>query len=383
MNFESLSYSTGTRVSITVKDGLIHEVRETDIFTQPGREDLYIAPAFFDNQINGYLGTEFSKPDLSTEEMVRVVRALRRVGVTSFLPTVITASQESLLRSFRNLAAAREDPEVAYAVPGFHLEGPYISPVEGYVGAHSKQYVRKPDWDEFCALNEATGGRILQVTLAPEAEGAVPFIKKCVREGIVVSLGHHNGSAEDIRRAVDAGARTVTHLGNGMANLIHRFHNPLWAQLADDRLMCSMILDGFHLPAEMVKVFYRAKGPERIILTSDMTMLAGMPPGKYEWDGKEVRLTDEGIILLEKENCFAGASLPQHVGVGNMMKFTGCTLQEAVEMATKNPARLYGLEDRGVLAPGKRADMTLFRLEEGKVKIEEVVVAGRRNTSLS
>jgi N-acetylglucosamine-6-phosphate deacetylase len=162
-----------------------------------------------------------------------------------------------------------------------------------------------------------------------------------------------------------------------MANMIHRFNNPLWMQLAEDRLMCSMILDGFHLQPEMAKVFYRAKGPGRIILTSDMTMLAGMPPGKYLWDGKEVRLTEEGIILLEKENCFAGASLPIHVGVGNMMKFTGCSLREAVEMASKNPAGLYDMKERGELEPGMRADMILFTLEKGTLNIQDTLVAGK------
>jgi N-acetylglucosamine-6-phosphate deacetylase len=374
---EGILYSTGESVSVEVQDGIIREVRE--IASSPEQEEgaLYLAPAFFDNQINGYIGTEFSDPELTTEVMLKIVKALQQVGVVSFLPTVITASRASLLRSFRNLSAALEHDEVAYAVPGFHLEGPYISPVDGYRGAHSREHVRLPDWDEFMALNEAAGGRILQVTLAPEVEGAEAFIRKCVEHGVVVSLGHHNGSAEDIRRAVDAGARTVTHLGNGMANMIHRFNNPLWMQLAEDRLMCSMILDGFHLQPEMAKVFYRAKGPGRVILTSDMTMLAGMPPGKYEWDGKEVRLTDEGIILLEKENCFAGASLPVHVGVGNMMRFTGCSLKEAVEMATKNPAGLYGMKDRGGMEPGMRADLILFTLEKGKLNTRETFVAGK------
>ncbi len=374
---EGILYSTGARVSVEVQDGVIREVREMTSLPEKKEDALYLAPAFFDNQINGYIGTEFSDPELTTEVMLKIVRALQRQGVVTFLPTLITASRASLLRSFRNLSATLENDEVAYSVPGFHLEGPYISPVDGYRGAHSREYVRQPDWDEFMMLNEAAGGRILQVTLAPEVEGAEAFIKKCVRAGIVVSLGHHNGSAEDIRRAVDAGARTVTHLGNGMANMIHRFNNPLWMQLAEDRLMCSMILDGFHLQPEMAKVFYRAKGPGRIILTSDMTMLAGMPPGKYIWDGKEVRLTEEGIILLEKENCFAGASLPIHVGVGNIMKFTGCSLREAVEMASKNPAGLYDMKERGELEPGMRADMILFTLEKGKLNIQDTLVAGK------
>jgi len=371
---KGILYSDHRKVVIAIQDGRIAKIERGE--TAEEGDDVYIAPAFIDNQINGYLGTEFSDPDLTTEEMVRIVRALRSKGVVTFFPTVITASQESLIRSFRNLSGSLENDEVASSVPGFHLEGPYISPEDGYRGAHSREHVRKPDWDEFRRLNDAAGGRIVQVTLAPEVEGAEDFIKKCAGEGIVVALGHHNGSAEDIRRAVDAGARTVTHLGNGMANHIHRFDNPLWMQLAEDRLMSSLILDSFHLPPEMVTVFYRAKGSERIILTSDMTMLAGMPPGKYIWDGKEVRLTDEGIILLEQENCFAGASLPLHVGVGNMMRFTGCSMKEAVEMATKNPAGLYGLDDRGTIEEGKRADLVLFTLEEESLNIRETIAAG-------
>ncbi len=373
---EGIHYANGRKISVEVSDGVIQKIEEKDHLEKEPYPTHFIAPAFFDNQINGYIGIEFSKQDLSVEDMVGVVRALQKKGVVTFLPTVITASQESLIRSFRNLTKSLENEEVAYAIPGFHLEGPYISPVEGYRGAHSQQYVRKPDWDEFQRLNNAAGGKILQVTLAPEVEGAVAFIKMCVRNNIVVSLGHHNGSAEDIERAVDAGARTVTHLGNGMANHIHRFNNPLWMQLADDRLMGSFILDGFHLRPEMAKVFYRAKGAERFILTSDMTMLAGLPPGDYVWDGKNVVLTKEGIIMLPKENCFAGASLPIHVGVGNMIKFTGCSLEEAINMSTMNPARLYGFHDRGILAEGKRADLIVFNVTNDKLDILETVVAG-------
>jgi N-acetylglucosamine-6-phosphate deacetylase len=147
-------------------------------------------------------------------------------------------------------------------------------------------------------------------------------------------------------------------------------------QLAEDRLMSSFIVDGFHLLPELVKVFYKAKGSERIILTSDITMLAGMKPGNYVWDGKDVVLTPEGIIRLPKENVFAGASLPLFVGVGNMMKFTGCGLKEAIEMATKNPAELYGFDDRAVIETGKRADLILFDLKDDKLTINKTIVAG-------
>lgn len=375
MQIEGILYSDNSKVSIEIEDGIIRKIEKAGYFKDEKAVRQYIAPALIDNQVNGYIGIEFSFPKLSTADMLKIVREHKKNGVVTFLPTVITASHESLMKSFSNLASTLKNQEIAHAVPGFHLEGPYISPEDGFRGAHRLKDIRKPDWDEFQRLNKAADGKIIQVTLAPEIEGAIAFIKKCVENKIIVSLGHHNGSAEDIEQAIDAGARTVTHLGNGMENKIHRFNNPLWMQLSDDRLMSSLILDGLHLPSDMVKVFYRAKGSKRIILTSDMTMLAGMPPGNYIWDGNDVRLTEEGIIMFEKENCFAGASLPLRVGVGNMMKFTGCSLGEAVDMASKNPARLYGLNDRGSIEVGKRADLIIFNLEDDKISIVETIVA--------
>lgn len=370
-------YSDNSKVSIEIKNDLISKIETIDRFSNVNNENYFIAPALIDNQINGYLGTEFSIPNLSIDDMHKVVAGLQQKGVATFLPTVITASQVSLTNSFKNLSNARMDIEVSISVPGFHLEGPYISPESGFRGAHSLDDIRKPNWDEFQRINEVADGKIIQVTLAPEIDGAISFIKKCVENDIVVSLGHHNASADEIKLAVDAGARTVTHLGNGCANEINRFNNPLWMQLADDRLMSSLIVDGFHLLPEIVKVFYKSKGNENIILTSDMTMLAGMPSGDYIWDGKEVVLTPEGIIILPEANCFAGASLPLIDGVGNMMKFTNCSLEDAINMATKNPAKLYGFEDRGSIEVGKRADIILFNLENNKLNIQETVVAGK------
>ena len=179
-----------------------------------------------------------------------------------------------------------------------------------------------------------------------------------------------------VKRAVDAGAKTVTHLGNGCANNINRFTNPFWMAMAEDRLMSSLILDGFHLLPEMVISFYRTKGKDRLILTSDMTMLAGLPAGEYRWDTKDVVLTEEGVIRSKEDNCFAGASLTLDVGVGNMMKFTGCSLEEAVNMASKNPASLYQLDDRGTIEVGKRADLILFNVEDYKLEIVKTIAGG-------
>jgi N-acetylglucosamine-6-phosphate deacetylase len=256
------------------------------------------------------------------------------------------------------------------------MEGPYISPVDGYRGAHPLRWVRPPDWEEFLQYYEASGEKILQVSMAPEVQGARDFQRKCRERGIRIALAHHNGPADVIKAAIDEGAVISTHLGNGCANMIHRHENPLWPQLADDRLMASIIVDGFHLRPEEVRVFFKVKGPDRIVATSDVTEFAGMPAGEYEVDGETVVMTADGMLKLPSQDVLYGASLPLRTGIGNLMRFTNCSLAEAIHAMTRNPARLYGLNDRGELAPGKRADLIVFNFEKGRAEIKETYLAG-------
>jgi N-acetylglucosamine-6-phosphate deacetylase len=160
--------------------------------------------------------------------------------------------------------------------------------------------------------------------------------------------------------------------------MIHRHNNPLWAQLDNDLLTPSLIADGHHLLPEEIRVFHKVKGSDNIILTSDVTHLTGMNPGKYVYFGSEVVLTPDGLIKNPVLNCLAGASLPLTRGVGTMMSYTGCSPGEAIRMASANVARIYGLSDRGELAPGKKADIILFELEENRIVIKEVIKSGRR-----
>jgi len=373
---EGLFYLDGTPVAIEITGTKITRVTRMDHSNAGSVPEVYIAPGLIDNQVNGYVTIGFSSPGLTEEGVVKATQALWRVGVTTYLPTVITTTHERLMENFAVLARATHNPEVALSVPGFHLEGPYISPVDGFRGAHNKLWVRPPDWQEFVEVNRAAEGKILQVTLAPEIEGAMDFLRHCVQEGIVVALGHHNASAEVIKQAIDEGAAIATHLGNGCANMIHRHKNPLWPQLADDRLMASLIVDGFHLRPEEVQVFFKTKGPQRVILTSDVTKLAGMPPGKYSYDGREVVLTPDGMVKYPAQNVLAGAASPVIKGVGNIMRFTQCSLAEAIHMASRNPARLYGLDDRGEIKPGKRADLIVFTLQKNVLTIQKTILAG-------
>lgn len=373
-NIEGLFYLDSQPVSIEISGDRIGKI--TRLGSQEFGENLYVAPGLIDNQVNGYVSVGFTDPDLTFEKISEATRNLWKVGVTTYLPTVITADRDRLLHNFAILGEAMSEPEISRSVPGFHLEGPYISPEDGYRGAHTLSWVRPPDWEEFREINAAAGGHITQVSLAPEIDGAIDFIRKCRQHGIIVALAHHNAGTETIKQAVDAGAAISTHLGNGCANKIHRHRNPLWGQLAEDRLMASLIIDGFHLTREEVQTFYRIKGPDRTVLVSDMTQLAGMPPGEYTWDQKTVVLKEEGVIQYPEQGVLAGAASPLVDCVGNMMQYTGCTLNEAVRMASTNPARLNHLTDRGTIQTGHRADLILFTLENGSLNIRKTIIGG-------
>jgi len=279
------------------------------------------------------------------------------------------------MNAFKALSNALTDPDVNLSVPGFHLEGPYISPEPGFRGAHPEMFIRLPDLQEFKQYQESANNMIRLITVAPEFDGSISLIRYCADNDVVVSLGHHNGTAEEITAAVDAGASLVTHLGNGCANMIHRHNNPIWPQLAEDRLSASIITDGFHLNKEEVQTFYKVKGDELTILVSDAVDLAGLPPGEYTRWGWTVVLTPD-VVKFPAENVLAGAASPLSKCVGNMMRFTGCSLKSAISMASRNPARLMGLDDIGEIQVGKRADLILFTMEDNNMDINQTIING-------
>ena len=366
--------------TVIARNGIIEVVAEGNLETIGATEidakGKYIAPGLIDLQINGFVGVDFSDQDLTIDDLHKATKALWKVGVTTFLPTVITNDQKSLKKSFSILAGTLEDKDIGLSIPGFHLEGPYISPIQGYRGAHLEKYIRQPDWNEFLELQKAANNRISLITIAPEVNGAISFIRKCTETGVVVSLGHHNGSAEIIKQAADAGASMSTHLGNGCANAIDRHDNPLWPQLAEDRITATIIADGFHLNKAEVQCFYKMKGVENTILVSDALDLAGLPPGEYTRGERIVLLTPD-VVKFPAENCLAGAATPISTCVLNIMKFTDCSLGNAIQMATTNPARLLGLHDIGEIKQGKRADLILFAIEDNRIVIQKTIVAGK------
>lgn len=322
----------------------------------------WIAPALVDLQVNGWAGREFSSPNITVDDVRAVAEVQYAQGVGRFCPTVTTGPFEVLRHGMATIAAAcRSDSELAARMPAIHLEGPYISPIDGPRGAHPQECCRPPDWEEFQDLQDAADGLIRLVTLSPEYAEAPEFIRRAVSKGVIVSIGHTAADSRQIRAAVDSGASMSTHLGNGSHRVLRRHPNYLWDQLADDRLTAMLIVDGHHLPPEVVQTFVRAKSAARIVLVSDVSALAGMPPGQYESQLCELEILADGrIVLAGQDQLLAGASRPLSLGIANIMRFAGIDLQTAIDMASHWPARILGI-DVCELRPGERADFILLQ----------------------
>jgi len=375
---EGIHFTTGKSVQVKIENGKIASIKEVKKLKYENSK-ICIAPGFIDNQVNGFSGVSFAfgESDLTGEGIEKATRELWKFGVTTYLPTLTTNSQDILVKNFTLLAKAINDEKLLGSIPGFHLEGPYINPEDGFRGAHPKQFVRLPYWNEFMEMYKASGENIMQVTIAPEMEGAQDFIKKCHDKGIIVAVGHHNANKQQLDLAVENGARIATHLGNGCANMINRHYNPLWPQLSNDNLMISIICDGFHLLPEEIRVFYKVKGADKTIITSDVTSYAAMEPGEYKTQtGETIELTKDGKLFYPAQNVLYGSASPITKGVGYIMKVTGCSMADAIQMASTNPAKLYSLNDRGTLETGKRADLILFTLDDFNVNIQKTYVKG-------
>ena len=374
-SFQGRSVTTGAAVSIRIEAGTIVSV---DSMGDAG--DLpWIGPGLVDLQVNGFAGVDLNDRAASPERVAQLSRELVKVGVTGYLPTIVTAAPEEIERRLRAIASAIEaDPLTAQMVLGIHLEGPFISPEDGARGAHPLDAVGPPDWGMFTHWQSAAGGRIRIVTLSPEWLDSPEFFGRLRREGVLPAIGHTAATSEQIRNAVSAGAVLSTHLGNGAHAMLPRHPNYLWEQLAADDLWASFIADGFHLPPSVMKTIMRMKG-EQAILVSDSVALAGMPPGDYETEiGMQVVLTPEGRLHLAADpRLLAGSAQPLLAGISNLVRQELAPLATAWAMASTRPLTLLGCAGSGGLTPGSPADLVLFRLaERDDIQVERVLKQG-------
>lgn len=368
-----IHYETGENIEIIVKNGLIHSLNET------AAESCHIiAPGLVDLQINGYMGIDFNKDPLSHEDWLKVFRHLSEVGVTTFYPTIITNSYNHLKYIFEENLKKFSSIDIAM-IGGFHLEGPYISIEEGPRGAHAKEFVRAPDWNEFCELQEKAQGMIKIITLSPEWDGSIDFIKKATKNGVKVALGHTAAHSKQISRAVEAGAILSTHLGNGAHSYLPRHPNYIWDQLAEDRLWASVIGDGFHLPENVLRVIEKLKR-EKMILISDSVALAGMKPGNYTAAvGGEVTLTEDGrLFLKDNPDLLAGSVRNLFQGIQHLVNKSICGLSETINKASVYPSKLMGLPQQKGITVGAPADFILFE----KKRVEWRIMKTYKNGEL-
>ena len=269
--------------------------------------------------------------------VAQALERMRSTGVTRCLPTLITSSFEDFSTSARVLAGVR-DPAIA----GIHMEGPYISPVDGARGAHPREHVRPASLDDFERRQDACDGRIRLVTLAPEVPGAIELIEHLVNSGVRVAIGHTAADPPDIAAAIRAGATMATHLGNGCAQMLPRHPNPIWELLAADEVLVSVIVDGHHLPGSTVKAMVRANGEDRTILVTDAIAAAGCAPGRFALGGVECELREDGRVGLPGSPYLAGSALTLDRAIANTVRFTGLSIAQAVKMASTIPADYLG-----------------------------------------
>ena len=338
---------------VLVADGRVAEVaagpppRSPELALGSG----YIVPGLIDLQVNGYFGVDLAEPDEAG--WGRVVRRLPETGTTAFLPTLITAPVAELGGVLRFAARFVAYPPAGARILGVHVEGPFLAP--GRAGAHRRDLIIPPSPEAVAALLAAGTGVLRVVTLAPEVEGSLAAITALTSAGILVSIGHSDATARQVTAAVDAGARMVTHLFNAQRPLHHREPGVAGQALADPRLTSGLIADPSHVTPAVCAIAFAA-APGRILLVTDASAAAGMPPGRYRIGGEPVEVRPGDPAPRLADGTLAGSVLRMDQAVANMVA-AGAGLPEAVAAATRIPADLLGRPDLGRLVPGAAADL--------------------------
>ncbi len=310
-------------------------------------------PALVDLQVNGYKGVSFSDVHLTEEAFVIACMQILTETTSAFLPTVITSSPEVYRRNLPLIAKVMARKEFAGRLLGIHMEGPFISAADGARGAHDLRWVCPPDVEFLRRIFDWADGCVRLITVAAELEGIEPVIAYAAENGAAVSLGHQMADAGALSRAAAAGARALTHLGNGVPAMLDRHQNPIWAGLAHDDLSALLITDGHHLPDALIKTFLRAKGVGRIIITSDASPIAGLPPGQYETLSNVVVLDEAGRLYNPQTGYMVGSSATMIDCINYLAGLKLLSTQQLVQVGLHNPLRLIGC-DIDVIRPLKR-----------------------------
>lgn len=344
---------------VLIEDGKINSISSRDSTLLPAGAKVVdfpgatLGPSYFDVHFHGAAGHDVMEATPQALDTIGAFLASR--GTSAYLATTVTASLDATLRALDGLAnEIAKLPQPGRARPlGIHLEGPFLS--HSKRGVQPAEHLLVPNIATFDRLIDAAHGHVRMMTLAPELPGAVELAAHATSRGVRVSLGHSNATAAESQAAVAAGAVSATHTFNAMRPLDHREPGILGTVLTNDDLYSELICDGIHTDPEIVRLWWRAKGPERAILVTDAMAAAGMPDGEYQLGGfpvqvKEGRATARGVL--------AGSVLTLDRALANFIKFTGASIEQALRLLSSNPAAMTGMAHRaGSLAPGKSANM--------------------------
>ena len=308
-----------------------------------------IIPGFIDVHCHG--GYNYDVWNAKPQEIIKLANLLAsNEGVTSWFPTTITQSSKNIEQAMVNIRKAHDKTKV---IQGIHLEGPYIS--RKFKGAQPEQYIRDPDINEFKRWIDASGKLVKLITIAPELSGARKFEDFCILNNIVPSGGHSDATREEMKKSHVA---HITHLYNAQRGMRHREPGVAGHALLEENINTEIIADGFHVWPDMIKLAYELKGPHHMELVTDAMRAKGMPEGKYDLGGQTVTVQN-GQARIPAGN-LAGSVLKFNQAFINIIKFTGCSINDAVQMASVNQAQEFGLESKGTLEIGKDADMNIL-----------------------
>ena len=360
---------------ILIEDGRIDSIatRESSELPAGARVLDYpgatIGPSFFDVHFHGAAGHDVMEavpPALDT-----IGRFLASRGTAAYLATTVTAPLDATLRALDGLAnEIAKLPEPGRARPlGIHLEGPFLSHEKR--GVHPPEHLLAPSTATLDRLIDAARGHVRLITIAPELPGAVELIKHAISRGVRVSLGHSNATAAETKCGIAAGATSATHTFNAMRALDHREPGILGTVLTSDDLYADLICDGVHTTPEIVRLWWRAKGPERAILITDALAAAGMPEGEYQLGGFAVQVKDGRAMA---HGVLAGSVLTLDRALSNFVQFTGAGVEQVLRMLSRNPAAMTGLDHRaGSVVPGRAANLVAVDVQG---KLIASIIAG-------
>ncbi|WP_342432972.1 N-acetylglucosamine-6-phosphate deacetylase [Neobacillus sp. FSL H8-0543] len=316
-----------------------------------------VVPGFIDVHIHGAAGADTM--DGSTEALTTMATALPAEGTTSFLPTTITQKYENIDQALRNAADYQQNHNDSgkAEVLGVHLEGPFINPKRK--GAQPLEHIIDPSIDLFKQWQELSGGSIKIVTVAPEMANGLEFVRYLHKTDVIASIGHSDSIYEEMEQAVQAGAKQVTHLFNGMRGIHHREPGVAGSALLFKELMAELIADGIHVRPEMMKLVINAKGTDGMILITDAMRAKGLKDGIYDLGGQDVSVANGQALLAD--GTLAGSILKMNDSIKNIINAAQISLAEAVKMASANPAKQLNVYDRkGSITIGKDADITIL-----------------------